>query len=367
VTARVRVVLDGTPLLGQRTGVGRYVEGLVAGLAALAEPPELGLVGFSRSGSRPGVGAPWVGPRVPARLLHALWRRGPVPPVEWLTGPAEVFHATNFWLPPLRRAAGVVTVHDLSFLLHADTVTPAVLRYREHVPTAVARAGAVITVSEAVRAEVVEHLGVPAERVHAVPLGVSPQWSAAAPPDPGTRTALGLPADYLLFVGTLEPRKGLATLMDVLRLLQARGQDVPPLVLAGPAGWGPPVDGSGLSPGSVVRLGWVDDAQLRQVVAGATALVLPSRYEGFGLPPLEAFACGTPVVASDLPVLREVSGPLASYAPVGDAEAFAEAVLRVLDDDGGPDARLARRDRAAGFTWERCAQRTLAVYRQSCS
>lgn len=362
----MRVVLDGTPLLGQRTGVGRYVEGLVAGLTALAEPPLLGLAGFSRSGSRPVAGAPWLGPRVPARLLQAMWRRGPVPPIEWLVGPAAVFHATNFWLPPLRRTAGVVTVHDLSFLLHADTVTPAVLRYRDQVPSAVVRAGAVLTVSEAIRAEVVEHLGVPAERVHAVPLGVGPEWAAAAPPDLATRSSLGLPTDYLLYVGTLEPRKGLPTLMDVLRLLQSRGLDVPPLVLAGPAGWGPPVDESGLAPGSVLRLGWVDDGQLRRVVAGATALVLPSRYEGFGLPPLEAFACGTPVVASDLPVLREVSGPLASYAPVGDVAAFAEAVLQVLDDDGGSDARQARRDRAAGFTWQRCAERTLAVYRQAC-
>lgn len=365
----MRVVLDASPLVGQRTGVGRYVEGLVSGLTSLisetapADRPDLALAALTLRGERAEIGAPWVGPRVPAGALRGLWRRAPVPPVEWLTGRADVFHATNYLLPPLRRAAGVVTVHDLAFLLHADTVTPGVLRYREQVPRALERAAAVLTVSGAVRAEVVEHLGVAPERVHAIALGVSPAWAATPGLRPATRAALELPSAYLLFVGTVEPRKGLDILLDALRLLQARGADVPPLVLAGPVGWGPPVDESGLAEGSVLRLGWLDDGALREVVAGAAALVLPSRYEGFGLPPLEAFACGTPVVASDLPVLREVSGPLAQYAPVDDPEGFAAAILDVLADDGGEPTRSARRARAAGFTWQRCASSTLAVYR----
>jgi len=360
----VRVVLDASPLVGQRTGVGRYVEGLVGGLLALGDAPDLALTAFTLRGDRPAVGAPWLGPRVPASVLHALWRRGPLPPVEWLTGRSDVFHAPNYLLPPLRRAAGVVTVHDLSFLLHADTVTPGVLRYREQVPRGVARAAAVLTVSETVRAEVVEHLGVPEERVHAVPLGVDPQWAATPRPGPKELAALGLPPSYLLFVGAREPRKGLPTLLSALELLQSRGEHLPPLVLAGPAGWGPELDDTRLAPGALVRLGWVDDAALRPVVAGATALVLPSRYEGFGLPPLEAMACGTPVVASDLPVLREVSGPLATYAAAGDPEALGAALLEVLADDGGAPARTARQHRSAGFTWERCAAATRDVYAQ---
>ncbi len=360
----MRVVLDASPLVGQRTGVGRYVEGLVSGLLAVADPPDLALAAFTLRGERPAVGAPWVGPRVPASTLRALWRRGPLPPVEWLTGRAAVFHATNYVLPPLRRAAGVVTVHDLSFLLHPDTVTPGVLRYRDQVPSALRRAAAVITVSHAMRAEVIAHLGIAPERVHPIQLGVDPAWAATAAPSAAGRAELGLPAAYLLFVGSLEPRKDLPTLLEALRMLQGAGEDVPPLVLAGPAGWGPPVEDRGLLSGSVIRLGWVEDSLLRRVVAGAAALVLPSRYEGFGLPPLEAFACGTPVVASDLPVLREVLGPLARYAPVGDPEAFAAAIRAVAADDGGPAARDARRQRAAAFTWQRCAEQTRAVYEQ---
>ncbi len=358
----MRVVLDASPLIGQRTGVGRYVEGLVTGLVGLDQGPELAMAGFTLRGDRPEMGAPWVGPRIPASVLHALWRRGPVPPVEWLTGRADVFHGTNFLLPPLRGSAGVVTVHDLSFLLHADTVTPGVLRYRDQVPRALARASAVICVSQAARTEVVEHLGLQGDLVHAIALGVDSSWSATSPPSPARRSELGLPADHLLFVGAVEPRKGLPTLLDALRLLRAQGADVPPLVLAGPAGWGPPIDEEGLAPGSLIRLGWVADPVLREVVAGATALILPSRYEGFGLPPLEAFACGTPVLASDLPVLREVSGSLATYAPAGDVEAFAEGILALLQHDGGPAARAERRARAASFTWARCAARTLEVY-----
>jgi glycosyltransferase involved in cell wall biosynthesis len=360
----MRVVLDASPLMGRRTGVGRYVEGLVSGLLAVTDPPDVALAAFTLRGERPAVGAPWVGPRVPASVLRALWRRGPLPPVEWLTGRAAVFHATNYLLPPLRRAAGVVTVHDLSFLLHADTVTPGVLRYRDQVPPALHRAAAVITVSHAMRTEVIDHLGIAPEKVHPVQLGVDPAWTASPAPSAAVRAELGLPPDYLLFVGSIEPRKDLPTLLDALRLLQADGAELPPLVLAGPAGWGPPVEDRGLRPGAVIRLGWVEDALLRRVVAGAAALVLPSRYEGFGLPPLEAFACGTPVVASDLPVLREVLGPLAAYAPVGDSSGFAAAIRAVLADDGGPAARDARRQRAASFTWQRCAEQTLAVYEQ---
>lgn len=360
----MRVVLDASALVAPRTGVGRYVEGLLGGLLALPTPPDLAVAAFTLRGDRPAVGAPWVGPRVPAGALHAFWRRGPLPTVEWLTGRADVFHATNYLLPPLRHAAGVVTVHDLSFLLHADTVSPGVLRYQREVPRALRRAAAVLTVSHSVRAEVIEHLDVPPDKVHAVHLGVAKEWFDTPAPDAGTRAPLGLAESYLLFVGSQEPRKGLTVLVDALAQLQDRGEDVPPLVLAGPAGWGPPVDDGRLADGSVRRLGWVDDAALRQVVAGAAALVLPSRYEGFGLPPLEAFACGTPVVVSDLPVLREVSGPLAVYARPGDPDALAEAVLAVLADDGGAVARAARRNRAATFTWQRCAEQTLAVYEQ---
>ena len=140
---------------------------------------------------------------------------------------------------------------------------------------------------------------------------------------------------------------------------------MPPLVLVGPPGWGEALDLAGLPAEAVRTPGYLPEHDLARVVAGAAALVFPSWYEGFGLPALEALACGTPVVASDLPALREVLGDQAELVPPGDAAALADALARVLEDPGGEPARAARRARAAAFTWRACAQATLTAYRRA--
>ena len=349
----MRVGLDCTPLLGVRTGIGRYTASLLAALAAGPDP--LVATAFTLRG-RGGLQVPdpvQVRARpVPARALQAAWARSSWPPVELLTGRLDVFHATNFVLPPTRRAAGVVTVHDLAFLRMTETVSAASARYRALVPRSLRRARVVVTASAAVADQVREayaaELGT--TPVQAVPHGVDPAWSAAAPPEAALRAALDLPSSYLLFVGTLEPRKDLRTLLAAVRLLR----DAPPLVLVGPPGWGEQV-----AVGDARTPGFLDDDALRSVVAGAAALVLPSRDEGFGLTVLEALAAGTPVVASDLPVLREVGGDAVAYAAVGDAEAFAAALTAVLESPGDPAVRRAQ---AAPFTWQRSAQGHRAAY-----
>ena len=354
----MRVGIDATPLLGVRTGIGRYTAELLAALST--GPDELVATAFTLRG-RGGLAVP-PGVRVrarpvPARLLQAAWARSPLPPVELLTGRLDVFHATNFVLPPLHRAGGVVTVHDLAFLRLTSTVSAASARYRALVPRSVRRAEVVVTpsraVAEGVREAYAAELG--GTPVHVVPHGVDPRWSTAVPPGAGLRTALGLPSEYVLFVGTLEPRKDLRTLLSAHRQLPG----APPLVLVGPPGWGEQVDVSG-----AVTPGFVGDDDLRQVVAGASALVLPSRDEGFGLTVLEALAAGTPVVASDLPVLREVGGAAVAYAPVGDADGFAAALEAVLAAPGDPAVRRAQ---AAGFTWQRCADGHRAAYASASS
>lgn len=350
--ALTRVALDGTPLLGRRTGVGRYVGELVRRLPR--HDLDVRLTAFTwRTGGRPDLGVPWRHRPAPARLLRAAWLRAGWPTGELLSGRVEVFHGTNFVLPPLRRAAGVVTVHDLTFLRYPEAVAAASLAYRDLVPAAVRRAARVLTPSQAVAAEVAAEYGLPAERVVATPLGVDPAWASAAPPAPAERARLGLPERYVLFVGTREPRKDLRTLVDAHR---AAGAGVPPLVLVGPAGWGAAAD----LPPDVVLPGWLPEEDLRSTVAGADVVVLPSRYEGFGLPVLEALACGRPVVCSDLPVLREVGGDLCRYAAVGDVDAFAQALLDVGADPGDPAPRRAR---AEAFTWQRCAALTVEAYR----
>jgi glycosyltransferase involved in cell wall biosynthesis len=404
----MKVGLDATPLLGPQTGVGRYVAALAGALAGLPgpEPEEVALVPFSWRGTADlprvvatlegdwaaagvvprtdGDGGPAARPgrlrcgrrRVPARLLQAAWARLPVPPVEWLAGPVDVFHATNFVAPPARRAASVVTVHDLSYLRYPEMVTAASARYEELVPRALRRGAVVCTPTAAVAAEVADTYRLAPERLVVTPLGVGAAWRRAAAPDPAWLAAHDLPERYLLFVGTREPRKNLPTLLAAYRALLAgrvppagrpgaAGAGVPPLVLAGPPGWGEALDLAGLPAGAVRTPGYLAEEDLARLVAGAAALAFPSWYEGFGLPALEALACGTPVVASDLPALREVLADQAELVPPGDADALAEALLRVLDDPGGEPARAARRARAAGFTWDACAQASLAAYRRA--
>jgi glycosyltransferase involved in cell wall biosynthesis len=362
----VKVGLDATPLLGRRTGVGHYTAELVRWLQLLPGAPELVLVPFTWRGARDVAPlAPVSRRRVPARALQAAWARSSLPPIEWLVPPLDCFHATNFVAPPARRTALVVTVHDLTFLRHTELVSPASARYRSLVPRSLARAAVVCTPTAAVGAEVAEAYGVPAERLVVTPLGVRDAWRSASPPDDAWLAARGLPPSYVLFVGSLEPRKNLPLLLAAYAELLAVGTEVPPLVLAGPSGWGPALDASGLPPGTVHTSGYLPDDELATLTAGAAAFAFPSRDEGFGLPPLEALACGVGVVASDLPALREVLGEHAEYVPVDDAPALAAALAKTLAGDGGPPARAARRAHAARFTWRACAESTLAAYHQA--
>ncbi|WP_131769625.1 glycosyltransferase family 4 protein [Candidatus Protofrankia californiensis] len=363
----MRVILDGTPLLGPRTGVGHYTGHLLAELPLL---PGLdvaataftwrGLEGFAPAlppGVRPAAR------RIPARLMHEAWARTEVPKLEWLTGAVDVVHGTNFVLPPPRRARGVLTIHDLAYLKLTGTVSTASARYRELVPRGLRRAAAVVTPSAAIAAEVVDTYRLDPAMVTVTPLGVDTAWFDASPPSARWLAAHGLPERYLLFVGTLEPRKNLPTLLEAVRGLHAEVADAPPLLLVGPSGWGPAPDLSRLPAGAVVTVGYLVTNQLRSLVAGASALCFPSFYEGFGLPPLEALAAGTQVVASDIPAVREVVGPLAGKSvrlvPPMDADAFTDALIGVLKEEVDP---APGRSHARTFTWRRTAEHTAAVY-----
>ncbi|WP_163551385.1 glycosyltransferase family 4 protein [Candidatus Frankia alpina] len=382
----MRIVLDGTPLLGRRTGVGRYTEHLLAGLARLDTSWDLAATAFTWRGlnelaeSLP-AGVRPAARRAPARLLQDAWIRGEHPPVEWLTGAADVVHGTNFVLPPLRRARGVLTIHDLSYLRTPDTVTAASARYSDFVPRGLRRAAAVLTPSRAVAEEVIAAYRLDPALVTPTPLGVDDAWFTTPPPTAAWLQAHGLPERYLLFVGSVEPRKNLPVLLEAVRRLHAAKLGAPPLVLVGPPGWGPTLDLAGLPAGSVIIAGYLDAEQLRATVAGAGVLCFPSRYEGFGLPPLEALAAGTPVVAADIPTVREVTGALLAPAdsPSGSpsagspvrlvrqadrdsfADDLAEAILALLSSPGDAEAG---RTHARAFTWRRTAELTAAVYRR---
>lgn len=381
----LRVGIDTTPLLGQRSGVGRYALGLVEGLARLdgsAASIERILTVFSVRGAIPeaafgptGRPSPQVHPaprRLPARLLQPLWQRVDFPPVELLCGRVDVFHGTNFVLPPTHRAAGVVSVHDMAFLRFPSTVTSAVHRYTQLVPRSIARAALVVTFSPSIAQEIADQYGIADDRVRVIPHGVDPEWASAPPATDAELAAAGLPGRYLLVVGTLEPRKNLALLIRAHRLARSRDPEaVPKLVLVGPPGWGARFgtgDDDAPDPAHVVLAGYLTDRLLRSVVARAVAVCTPSRYEGFGLPVLEALAAGRPVLASDIDAHTDVAGGFATLLDIDAPDAverWAQALTVVAQHGDDAADAAARRDYAGQFTWERSAAAHVAAYRDA--
>jgi len=373
--APLRVALDATPLLGRPTGVGVFCQGALEGLAGR---PGLAVQAYAVSWRRrggidrhlpTGVGA--AQRPMPARPLHALWGRTSMPPLEWFIGPVDVVHGTNFVVPPTRRAAAVVSVHDLTPLHHPELCNPATLAYPGLIRRAVGRGAWVHTDSAFVAAEVVEAFGVGPERVRVVHPGVPPlplldpesarRLVEPLLPPPGRR--------FLLAVGTAEPRKDLPGLVRAFDIVAAGHDDVA-LVLAGPPGWGEADLAAAVAGAAararIVRTGWVEDDLRAALLARASVLAYPSLYEGFGFPPLEAMRAGVPVVATRAGSLPEVLGDAAVLVEPGDHEALAAALARVLHDDdlrrGLVEAGTAR---AAGFTWARCALGLEQLYRDA--
>lgn len=361
----MRVTLDATPLLGRRTGVGRYVANLVATLAGSRRARDMGiqlqlstwtlrgrhLTNLPNSVSQ-------VGHPIPARVVREMWRHTDHPTAEALVGATDIFHGTNFVSPPTRRAREVITIHDLTYIELPHTVSHASLAYEELVQRSLRRGAHVVTPSRTMAAAVQAHYDLAPGRVTATPLGVEQAWFSAQPPTPSWLAAHRLPPEYLIFVGSLDPRKNLGGLLRAHAVARAADPDIPDIILAGPAG-----RAHDIAPRPGVHVtGWLEDAELMALVAGASALVLPSFDEGFGLPALEATAAGRPVVAADIAVLREVVGPHAQFAMPRDDNALAQALIDVIRVDDSPRARQSRRDWAGQFTWERCVDATLDVY-----
>jgi len=288
---------------------------------------------------------------VSARLLRRCWLRAPFPPIELFAGFTDVVHGTNFVLPPALRAAGVLTVHDLAFLDAPGDLAPSDEQLPALVARSAERARVVCTPTQAVADVAMERLGLAESKVVVTPLGVDPAWFTARPPSEALRKRLGLPKMYLLFVGAAGPRKSL----DWLLKAHESTPDLPPLVLAGP--------GHARSDSAVKSIGYLSDVDLRSVVAGAAALVLPSRDEGFGLPVLEAMACDVPVICSDVPALREVAGGQATLVPFGEVEAMGAALSAALAEPPSLETLTARRTHASSFTWRRTAELTVQAYR----
>jgi glycosyltransferase involved in cell wall biosynthesis len=370
----LKVALDATPLLTTRAGVGEFCW---RALQALAPRADLRVGAFAvswrrRHGIRSQLptGVAVLDRPMPARPLHWSWSYWPFPPIELFIGRTDVVHGTNFVVPPAWRAATVVTVHDLTPVHFPHLVEPATLAFPGLIKKALRRGAWVHTPSQFVAQEVIDVFGASPERVRVVHLGVVPRPVPAA----GAQRAgwAGRPEwvqEYVVAVGTVEPRKDLPTLVRAFGAI-ARGRPGLALVIAGPDRWGSPQLDEAVAASvvrdQIVRLGWVEEDVRDALVAGARALAYPSLYEGFGFPPLEAMAAGTPVVTTRSGALPEVLGDAAYFVEVGDSDALAEALERLVDDDGLRQDLVRRGlQRAALYRWEACADGLAALYRDA--
>lgn len=371
----MRILLDLTSAPRQLAGAGRYAYELARALAAAHGSDELILldrwgacVGLADGRQSP---VRVLRPRLRSRLQWAVWEQSVLPALA-RSLKADVLHSTHHSLPLLGTGCTrVVTIHDLNFLLLPERY-PRARRLAMQLVTAAAvhRAQALIVPSRTVASDLRRFLRVQPERIHVIPEAAASIFSPQPPSAIASlRVRLRLAGPYVLSVGTLEPGKNRTVLLRAFAELCRRGLPQT-LVIAGQRGWlqsglGAEVERLSIA-GRVRFLGYVPDADLPALYCGAELFVFPSLREGFGLPPLEAMACGTPVVASDSPALPEVLGDAALYAPALDAEALAVAMEQALVDE---PLRLLLRERglvrSAGYSWPRAAAETLAVYRQA--
>jgi glycosyltransferase involved in cell wall biosynthesis len=353
----VRILVDYRPALRQRTGVGEYIHQLIRAYTSLNTDE---VIAFTSSwkdrpaaGLESELGASVIDRRIPVRVLNYLWHRREWPPIEMLAGttaPIDVAHSAHPLLMPTRRAAQVITIHDLYFLSSAQQTSAEVRRdYPDLVASHARRADAVITSTEYGKSQISNRLGVADDRIYVCPPG-APSWKTLGH-EPN------VPADgCMLFVGTLEPRKNIGTLLDAYTRVLNSGVPVPRLVLAGRATpeaseWLTRITMAPLA-GHVTHLGYVKDEEREALYKSARVVIMPSLDEGFGLPALEAMSAGIPVIASSRGSLPEVLGGAGALIDPGDAGALAQALERAIRDDAWSlQAARAGLERAHGFNW----------------
>ena len=355
----MRIAFDVSPLSHPRTGIGNYILGSLTGLAEAAGD-EHEIVAFAPTSLRGRQAIPEALRGVPIEVrlrvlpfshrFRMAWSRRGRPPVERFLGPIDALHFSDWMYPPQSGGVRATTIHDLVPLRFPEWVTPRTREmHGEKYAHTATTCDVIFTNSEFTASDVVERLGVPRERIRVARPGLGAGFAAD-----GRRADLGAP--YVLGVGTLEPRKNLVRLVDAWRLL---GDDLA-LALAGGEGWGAQPE---LADPRIRALGFVPDEELPALYRGAEVFVYPSRFEGFGIPIIEAMACGTPVVASSHPSLDEACGDAAVRADPDEPEAIATAIREAIRRR----AELVPRGlaHAARFTWRAVGETFLRGYEEA--
>ena len=367
----MHIGFDVAPITRTRTGVGNYCFYLLKHLLSLAGNGSF--TGFSAGRSRVDLGElgdrlPFRRIPIPARVLYALWDRSLFPPMDRLLRGLDVYHATNYFLPPAGRAKRALTIHDLAHL-----AVPEVCDHRIVKPFAAglrrfaSAADALLVYSESTKRDIVDYFDIDPKRITVTPMAVDDAFVVMPRDEAVERLAVrhGITGPILLFVSTLEPRKNVMGLVRAFALLQ---HEIPHrLVLVGGVGRNSDevfseIEILGIS-GRVVHVGFVSHLELPAFYCAADAFVFPTHYEGFGIPLLEALVCGCPVVTSDNSSVPEVTGGAALCVDSNDIESFADAVRTVLNDSDLRDSMVAKgKAHAQTYSWRRCAEQTYAVY-----
>lgn len=372
----MRVGIDGYPLAEPRTGVGHYTLELARALALISPADEFELVSpapFEDAALQEieRANLPNLLTKNPrASSIRGHWWSIGLPMYIRRAG-FDLFHGTNFDVPLWKQGRSVVTIHDLSALLHPEKHRARLVRRaRLRLPLVVRFADRIITPTESVKREVCQRFKVKPGKVTAIHSAARNSFK----PMPFAQTAelrkrLGVEDDFLLFVGTLEPRKNLLTLLKAFEQINAQSAHRPQLVIAGGEGWLMDDMFSFIRKSSISErlcfTGYLSDEELRGLYSACKVFLYPSVYEGFGLPPLEAMACGAPVIAGRIPSLMEVLGSSARLVDPLDVNELARTIVELLEDENQRQMLgAAGLERAREFSWEKTARLTLDVYRQ---
>lgn len=373
----MKIGIDYTAALKQSGGIGRYTRGLITALAELDRQNQYLLMHAPDS---PPTRLQFFQPYsnfshkrypLPERWMTIGWHRFHLPiPVETFTHSIDLFHSPNFILPPVRRAKTLLTVHDLSFIRHPQGAVDRLRRWLEKVvPRSLARANHVLADSESTKRDLIEIFSVNSGKITVVGAGVEPRFQPITDPAQQQRVSkrYQLPEKFVLSVGTLEPRKNYAGLIQAYSRSAVR--ETHHLVIAGGKGWlyeeiFAAAESSPVSD-RIHFIGFVADEDLPILYSIADIFAYPSHYEGFGIPVIEAMACGTPVVCANNSCLPEVAGQSAVQIPATDIDALAEAI-RCLAVDQSLRENAVRQGfkQAEKFNWPAAAQRLLNVYRE---
>lgn len=376
----MKIGIDYTAALKQSGGIGRYTRGLITTLAQLdgknsytllitPDAPRQDLDFFQAHSNFTHKIYP-----LPERWMTIGWHRFYLPlPVELFAGPVDLFHSPNFILPPARRAKTLLTVHDLSFIRHPQGAVAKLRKWLEKaVPRSLARANHILADSESTKQDLTEIFKISPETITVVGAGVEERFQPVTDTQAlaAVRRRYRLPDQFILGLGTLEPRKNFTGLIQAFS--QSPVRETHHLVIAGGKGWlyDDIFTAAETSPvaNRIHLIGFVADEDLPALYTLANVFAYPSHYEGFGIPVVEAMACGTPVVCADNSCLPEVAGQSALLVPATDSEALAVALQRLATELALRQQAIAEGFRQAQkFNWPAAARRLLNVYERFAS